>query len=103
MPVGNKPTLVRVSPLLTPRHLSRRRIRLYDVIYHPRNDGLKVPFFSDDEETPSTLKADALFIPRENPRALVIRPMDQWPTRSSAEKQSPLKDTDAPVHQNVFP
>ncbi|XP_058084289.1 nuclear pore complex protein NUP98A-like isoform X3 [Magnolia sinica] len=100
MPVGNKPTLVRVSPLLTPRHLSQRRIRLPARKYHPRNDGLKVPFFSDDEETPSTPKADALFIPRENPRALVIRPMDQWPTRSSAEKQSPLKDTDAPVHQN---
>ncbi|XP_058071441.1 nuclear pore complex protein NUP98B-like [Magnolia sinica] len=42
MLVGNKPTLVRVSPLLTPRHLSQRRIRLPARKYHPRNDGLKV-------------------------------------------------------------
>ena len=47
---------------------------------------LQVSFFSDDEETTSTPKADALFIPRENPRALVIRPLKQWPGKSSAEK-----------------
>lgn len=61
----------------------------------------QVPFFSDDEETPSTPKADALFIPRENPRALVIRPMEQSPLRTSAEKAaSPLKDISTPVHAN---
>ncbi|CAI9260193.1 unnamed protein product [Lactuca saligna] len=54
--------------------------------YHPKNDGPKVSLFSDDEETNSTPKADALFIPRENPRALVIRPLKQWPGKSSAEK-----------------
>jgi nuclear pore complex protein Nup98-Nup96 len=59
----------------------------------------QVPFFSDEEETPSTPKADALFIPRENPRALVIRPMDQWPSRESAEKASPL-NASAPVPEN---
>lgn len=54
---------------------------------------MQVPFFSDDEETPSTPKADALFIPRENPRALVIRPLEQWPPRKNADKSSPFKDT----------
>lgn len=53
---------------------------------------MQVPFFSDDEETPSTPKADALFIPRENPRALVIRPTEQFPLGASAAKTSSLKD-----------
>ena len=61
---------------------------------------MQVPFFSDEEESPSTPKADAFFIPRENPRALVIRPMEQWPPRTSAEKQSLLKDMPYPVHGN---
>lgn len=60
----------------------------------------QVPFFSDDEETSSTPKADALFVPRENPRALVIRPMEQWPLRSNAEKTSPLKEASKTVHEN---
>lgn len=60
----------------------------------------QVPFFSEDEETPSTPKADALFIPRENPRALVIRPSEQWPSRTSTEKPSPLKDTSGPRQEN---
>ncbi|XP_061983711.1 nuclear pore complex protein NUP98A isoform X3 [Populus nigra] len=99
MPVIEKPSPVRVSSLLTSRHLSQRRIRLPARKYYPKHDGPKVPFFSDEEETPSTPKADALFIPRENPRALVIRPMDQWPSRASAEKASPL-NASAPVHEN---
>lgn len=57
----------------------------------------QVPFFNDDEETPSTPKADALFVPRENPRALVIRPLEQWHSISSAEK---TKATGTPVHEN---
>ncbi|XP_042755750.2 cysteine protease XCP2-like [Lactuca sativa] len=65
--------------------------------YHPKNDGPKVSFFSDDEETTSTPKADALFIPRENPRALVIRPLKQWPGKSSAEK---LKNASSPAQTN---
>lgn len=61
---------------------------------------IQVPFFSDDEETPSsTPKADALFIPRENPRSLVIRPIEQWPMRASVEKASPLKESTS-VHEN---
>lgn len=51
----------------------------------------QVPFFNDDEETPSTPKADALFIPRENPRALVIRPVEQLQPRMSIEKSTPSK------------
>lgn len=54
----------------------------------------------DDEEVPSTPKADAFFIPRENPRTLVIRPMEQWPPRTSTEKQSLLKDMSSPVRGN---
>jgi len=60
---------------------------------------MQVPFYSDDEE-PSTPKADALFIPRENPRSLVIRPAEQWPMRASAEKASASKDLSTPVHEN---
>ncbi|MCL7036933.1 hypothetical protein MKW94_014923 [Papaver nudicaule] len=90
MPVVDKPAPVRVSSLLTSRHLSQRRIRLPARRSHPKTDGARVPFFSDDEEAPSTPKADALFIPRENPRSLVIRP--------SAEKS---KDTNnIPLYEN---
>ncbi|KAL0812975.1 hypothetical protein Bca101_069418 [Brassica carinata] len=58
-----------------------------------------VPFFADDEEnSSSTPKADALFIPRENPRALVIRPVQQWSSRvkSTIPKDRPT----APPHEN---
>ncbi|XP_062074758.1 nuclear pore complex protein NUP98A isoform X2 [Humulus lupulus] len=99
MPVLDKPAPVRISSLLTTRHLSQRRIRLPARKYHPKIDGLKVPFFSDDEETVSTPKADALFVPRDNPRALVIRPAEQWPLKSSADKAFALKDTST-VHGN---
>ncbi|XP_059440722.1 nuclear pore complex protein NUP98A [Corylus avellana] len=99
LPVVDKPAPVRISSLLTSRHLSQRRMRLPARKYHTKNDGPKVPFFSDDEE-PSTPKADALFIPRENPRALVIRPTEQWPMRASAEKASASKDISTPVHEN---
>ncbi|XP_051120462.1 nuclear pore complex protein NUP98A [Andrographis paniculata] len=97
LPVVEKPTPVRISSLLTSRHLSQRRIRLPVRKYHPKADGPKVPFFNDDGETPSNPKADALFVPRENPRALVIRPLDQWPSRSSVEKTKPMG---TPMHEN---
>lgn len=100
LPVVDKPVPVRISSLLTSRHLSQRRVRLPARKYHPKTEGSKVPFFSDDEETPSTPKADALFVPRENPRALVIRPLDQWPSRGGLEKVSPSKHTSSPVHEN---
>ncbi|TYH28025.1 hypothetical protein ES288_A02G112600v1 [Gossypium darwinii] len=100
MPVVDKPAPARISPLLTSRYLSQRRIRLPARKYYPNNNGPKVPFFNDDEETPNTPKADAGFIPRENPRALIIRPTESWPSRASAEKASPLKVTSAAVHEN---
>ncbi|KAJ4825205.1 hypothetical protein Tsubulata_024456 [Turnera subulata] len=102
MPVVDKPAPVRISSLLTSRHLSQRRIRLPARKYNPKHDGPKVPFFAEEEETPSTPKADALFVPRENPRALFIRPMDQWPSRATVDKSSPLKDVSPPsaVHEN---
>ncbi|KAM1185817.1 hypothetical protein ACFX2G_015391 [Malus domestica] len=100
MPVVDKPAPVKVSYLLTSRHLSQRRVRLPARKYNPKNDDPRFPFFVDDEETDNTPKADALFLPRENPRALVIRPKEQWPQRVGAEKASPLKDTSTPVHEN---
>lgn len=99
MPALDKPAPVRISSLLTSRHLSQRRIKLPVRKYHSKNDGPKVPFFSDDEDTPTTPKADALFIPRENPRALIICPMEQWPGKSS-EKASTFKDGSVPVNGN---
>jgi nuclear pore complex protein Nup98-Nup96 len=59
---------------------------------------LQVPFFSNDDDTPTTPKADALFIPRENPRALIICPMDQWPGKAS-EKASSFKDRYTSVNE----
>ncbi|XP_073052088.1 nuclear pore complex protein NUP98A-like isoform X3 [Primulina eburnea] len=101
LPIVEKPVPVRISSLLTPRHLSQRRVRLPMRKYHPKIDGPKVPFFNDgDEETPSTPKADALFIPRENPRALVIRPMDQWPARANTEKTTQSKATGTLAYGN---
>ncbi|TYJ07639.1 hypothetical protein E1A91_A11G019000v1 [Gossypium mustelinum] len=103
MPVVDKPAPVRILPLLTSRYLSQRRIRLPTRKYHPNNDSPKIPFFSDNEETPCVPKADAVFIPRENPRSLVIRPTKSWPSRASAEKASPLKDASTPPHENENP
>lgn len=62
-------------------------------ISHKCDCGIQVPFFSDDDEAPSTPKADALFVPRENPRALIIRPIDQWP-------KSSMKEACVLVHEN---
>lgn len=97
LPVVDKPAPMRISSVLTSRHLSQRRIRLPARKYHPKNDGPKVSFFSDEEETTSTPKADALFIPRENPRALVIRPLEQWPGKAASEKP---KNTSSPAQAN---
>ncbi|KAK1326439.1 hypothetical protein QJS10_CPA01g00129 [Acorus calamus] len=97
MPVSEKPVPVRISPLTTARHVSQRRIKLPVRKYHPKTDGPKVPFFSDEEEAPAVPKADALFTPRENPRALFIRPLDQWPSRTSTGK-NPVSTA---VHEKV--
>ncbi|KAL6577398.1 hypothetical protein OROMI_011674 [Orobanche minor] len=95
--VVEKPAPVKISPLLTSRHLSQRRLRLPVRKYHPKTDGLKVAFFNDDEDTPSTPKAYALFVPRENPIALVIRPFEQWHSRSGMAK---TMANGTPVHEN---
>ncbi|KAL6577403.1 hypothetical protein OROMI_011679 [Orobanche minor] len=57
----------------------------------------RVAFFNDDEDTPNTPKAYALFVPRENPRALVIRPFEQWHSRSGMAK---TMANGTPVHEN---
>lgn len=59
-----------------------------------------MPFFSEDEETTSTPKADAFFIPRENPRALIVHPIEKWPPRTTTEKQPVSKDESIRVHEN---
>ncbi|KAF7142774.1 hypothetical protein RHSIM_Rhsim05G0125200 [Rhododendron simsii] len=87
MPVLDKPAAtVRVLSLLTSRHLSHRRIRLPARKYDPESDGPKVPFFSDNEGLPPAAKGGALFFRRENPRALVVLPAEQWPQRFDTEK-----------------
>uniref|UniRef100_A0A0E0J770 Nucleoporin autopeptidase n=1 Tax=Oryza nivara TaxID=4536 RepID=A0A0E0J770_ORYNI len=97
LPVADKPLTNRTSlSMVVPRHLSQRRIKVLPRKYNPISDG-KVPFFADDEESPATPKADAFFIPRENPRNLIIRPIDQWPSRGTVDRQpipKNLVDTD---------
>lgn len=100
LPVVDKPAPVRISSLLTSRHLSQRRVRLPARKYYPKPEGQKVPFFTDDEETTSTPKADAFFVPRENPRALIIRPLEQWPSKASMEKPSPTKYPSSVAEEN---
>ncbi|CAL9078977.1 unnamed protein product [Musa textilis] len=99
MPVADKPTLLRASSILVPRHLSQRRIKLPPRKYSTKNDGPRVAFFADDE-TQSTPKADAYFVPRENPRALIIRPIEQWPPRSNMEKENNMKNGSIPAAEN---
>lgn len=62
-----------------------------------------MPFFNDDEDTPSTPKADALFVPRENPRALVIRPLEQGQPRMSEDKMTPSKHMSRATQENGKP
>ncbi|CAN6280371.1 unnamed protein product [Urochloa humidicola] len=91
LPVAEKALPSRTLSMVVPRHLSQRRIKLLPKKYNPISDG-KVPFFAD-EESPATPKADAFFIPRENPRNLIIRPIEQWPSRSGIDRQLVPKDS----------
>ncbi|XP_066370348.1 nuclear pore complex protein NUP98A-like isoform X1 [Miscanthus floridulus] len=101
LPVAEKPLPSRSLSMAVPRHLSQRRIKLLPRKYNPISDS-KVPFFADDEESPATPKADAFFIPRENPRNLVIRPIEQWPSRRETDRQSTLKNaTDLNKYEDV--
>ncbi|CAH2047407.1 unnamed protein product [Thlaspi arvense] len=93
MPVVDKPAPARVSPLLTSRHLLQRHVRLPARKYRPGDDGPKVPFFGDEQENSNTPKADAFFIPRENPRALFIRPVEK-------EKSAPPMNGPSPLQEN---
>ncbi|CAI5948903.1 unnamed protein product [Closterium sp. NIES-64] len=72
----------RVSSILTPRRITpRTRARMHHPAtrhFHPGRDTARVPFFfsspSDhDDISPAVPRADALFVPRDNPRALFIR------------------------------
>lgn len=98
MPVAEKPLASRTLSMVVPRHLSQRRMKLLPRKYIPTSDG-KVPFFADDEESSATPKADAFLIPRENPRSLIIRPIDQWPSRNVVDRQSILRDSADPNKQ----
>ncbi|KAH7293405.1 hypothetical protein KP509_28G024900 [Ceratopteris richardii] len=96
LPVSEKPIQVRSTSLLTPRHLTQRsRLRMQARRHHPNKEIPKVSFFSDGEEG-SSPKADALFVPRENPRALFIRPQSENPPSNppsaSAKLSNVLKD-----------
>lgn len=58
-------------------------------------------FFSDGDDVPSTPKADVMFVPRENPRALFIRQSDQSPVTPSAVKRTPdIREMSTPVQAN---
>ncbi|CAN6320034.1 unnamed protein product [Urochloa humidicola] len=92
LPVAEKALPSRTLSMAVPRHLSQRRIKLLPRKYNPISDG-KVPFFADDEESPSTPKGDAFFIPRVNPRNLIIHPIEQWPSRSGIDRQLVPKDS----------
>ncbi|ONM25705.1 Nuclear pore complex protein NUP98A [Zea mays] len=101
LPVAEKPLPSRSLSMAVPRHLSQRRIKLLPRKYNPISDG-KVPFFADDEESPATPKADAFFIPRENPRNLVIRPIEQWSSRRETGRQYTAKNvTDSNKYEDA--
>lgn len=99
LPVSERPTQIRSTSLLTPRHITQRsRVRMQARRYHPNKDSPKVSFFSDGEET-SSPKADALFVPRENPRALFIRPQPDNSPTSPASAGLKIRDISTPVKQ----
>jgi nuclear pore complex protein Nup98-Nup96 len=64
-------------------------------------DGLQVSFFSDADEVLTTPKADLMFIPRENPRALFIRQPDQTSlTPRTSKSTTDVRDIAMPVQGN---
>ncbi|CAL5340981.1 unnamed protein product [Camellia sinensis] len=91
MPLLSIGRLGSIPSIYTSRHLSQSRIRLPARKYYPKSDGPKVPFFRNDEEMTTTPKTDALFVPRENPRAT---------STSNTEKRSSLVSS-LHVHKNV--
>ncbi|KAJ0522779.1 putative peptidase S59, nucleoporin, nucleoporin peptidase S59 [Helianthus annuus] len=75
--VKDKPALVKYS-MLTTRHLSGR-IKLPVRKYDPKSKAPKVPYFSDTKEIPI-----AAYVPRDNPRALVVCP-EMWQQTANME------------------
>ncbi|KAJ3681305.1 hypothetical protein LUZ60_015794 [Juncus effusus] len=100
MPVSEKPAVTRTSTMLVPRHLSQRRIKLPPRRYNSKNYSPKLPYFADEDEVPSTPKADAFFIPRENPRSLIVRPIEQWPPYASPDSEMNNFTRDEPEFEN---
>ncbi|KAF3330428.1 nuclear pore complex protein NUP98A isoform X2 [Carex littledalei] len=102
MPVADKASagITRTSSMLVPRHLSQRRIKLPPRRYPSKTDGPKVPYFADEDEAPSNPKADAFLIPRENPRSLILRPIEQWPPHTSPDTEV-LSTEDGPTAENT--
>ncbi|CAK9154997.1 unnamed protein product [Ilex paraguariensis] len=97
IPVLDKPASVRTKSLLIIR---TRRSRLAAQKFDPRSNGPKVPFFSSDEETFSTSRGNALLVPRENPRAFILRSSEQWLLRANAEQLPTLNHQSYHVYEN---
>ncbi|CAM6065991.1 unnamed protein product [Sphagnum tenellum] len=102
MPRSEKPTKVQTISLLTPRHITQQsKVHIHARRYHPKKDSPKVSFFSDADEVLTTPKADLMFIPRENPRALFIRQPDQTSlTPRTSKSTTDVRDIAMPVQGN---
>ncbi|CAM6018772.1 unnamed protein product [Sphagnum balticum] len=102
MPRSEKPTQVQTISLLTPRHITQQsKVHIHARRYHPKKDSPKVSFFSDADEVLTTPKADLMFIPRENPRALFIRQPDQTSlTPRTSNSTTDVRDIAMPVQGN---
>ncbi|KAI4312800.1 hypothetical protein MLD38_037592 [Melastoma candidum] len=76
----------------TSRGLLCRQLRLPVRKYKPGKIVSEVPFmFSNMDTGVAVPKAGAFFIPRENPRDLIIHPLPRiWTSRSEDEQSSPL-------------
>lgn len=61
---------------------------------------IQVPFFSNNEGLPPAAKGGGVFFRRENPRALVVLPAEQWPQRFDTEKMSQLVHASLHVYKN---
>ncbi|TVU41190.1 hypothetical protein EJB05_14689 [Eragrostis curvula] len=106
LPVAEKPLPSRTLSMVVPRHLSQRRIKLHPRKYNPISDGKKTLnlthlLFPSCRFHSLLMMKNLLqhqkrmhfFVPRENPRNLIIRPIDQWPSRSGIDRRSVIKDS----------
>lgn len=91
MPVIDKPVQSRKISLLTPRHVTQTsRNRMQPRRYNSKSDSPKVSFFNGCEEALCNPYANAIFIPRENPRALFIQQSDQSPSINNVRNEHRL-------------